>query len=398
MKLIYTIKISKLNTITFFYLLSSFLFSFNISAQQSVKSYVFGHSLFKHDFNSSDIETTNIPYWMNELANEAGNDYAINGQFGQPDYHEIPPLPGWGWDNITSAWNTDFATSDYDNVIVTEANFIQGLPPTSTETGFSRSSLDNFLRIFDYVVGETPDVKFYIYENWPEFGGQGFPYPPTPDEMLNYHNHTMGDFHDWWISLHDLMLAERPNSNIKLLPVGSILSKMLVNLPGLASLTHEDLYSDDAPHGHPVMYFLSALVHYMAMYQEQAPLTYNAPATKIPQEVIDNYAEIVNYIWTELQTVEFSDGESRVFYNEVSTSTKIVEIKETPSAFPNPSSGQFRVSAKGLIEISDLQGKVMYSFENRNLTNANIHIKEKGIYFIRTFNNTNISTTKIIIE
>lgn len=405
------IKKMKKRTILFILLATTILFPQANFAQKSTKSYVFGHSLYKHDHNSSDIATTNIPFWFNDLANAAGHSYAIDGQFGQPDYHAIPPEPGWGWDHIASAWDTDFATSAYDNVIVTEANFIQWVPPTSTQTGFNRSSVDNFLRIYDHVNGQTPGIKFYVYENWPEFGANEYPYPPNPQQMLNYHNYTKGAFHDWWIELHDALVSQRPDSQIKLIPAGPIISGLLTDIPELSTVTHEDLYSDDAPHGHPVLYFLSALVHYMVIYEEMAPANYTFPANKVPQEVQDNYTAIVDYIWGELATYNFEDESSRVFYNgiNIDPSTSSANFtKEVNSidinAFPNPFSDYLMIDLGGFdgtkVDVLNIQGKLVYSEEIDPTTN-NLRLDfpqglKKGTYFLRFSDKNKSNTIKIV--
>jgi hypothetical protein len=119
--------------------------------------------------------------------------------------------------------------------------------------------------------------------------------------------------------MQDLMIESRPGANIKLIPAGSIISKVLTGIPGLSSLTTDQLYDDKAPHGKASMYFLASLVFYMALYEERPPASYDVPDT-IPVQIRKEYAVIVDFMWNELAGFKFPDGTSRVWIGEHSHS------------------------------------------------------------------------------
>ncbi len=310
-----------------------------------MRSYIFGNSLVHHTLGASPT-IQNIPYWLYELSKEGGQEYSIDGQFGFLPDQKLPPWYQWEFENAKSAWNESFAKSDYDNVIITAANFIQQWQrpngdylDTSVVAATKRiyhyiritvvnlfqkrkrttvfynymetSVVTESLRIFDYVRVEEPSINFYIYENWPGFEGD-YPFPATTETFKLYNEYVTGDFHNWWIEMQDMMNEARPEATIMLIPVGSIISKVLTDIPGLNSLNMDELYDDKAPHGKASMYFLASLVFYMSLYEERPPASYSIPNT-IPVQIQKEYAVIVDYMWNELMAFNFPDGTSRVW-------------------------------------------------------------------------------------
>ncbi|MGL1904008.1 MAG: fibronectin type III domain-containing protein [Fibrobacterales bacterium] len=273
---------------------------------QEQRSYFFGHSLVSHTLGAHS-STSNIPYWLGRLATAGGKKWATDGQFGQPSYHRIPPHPQFSFDSIPSAWNQTFGHSDYTSVILTHPNFTQGQPVTTVYDG--ETPTESTIKILNYTRSQEPNVAFYIYENWPE----GFPqYPPTASDMVTYHAHTRGAFHDWWVDLQDLVNAEVNGAPVLMIPVGPIISGLFQTIPALNTIPLTDIYEDDAPHGMPGLYFLAALIHYSALFEEPIPESYIAP-NLIPQQIIDHYSSIRTYIWNELTAFNHPDGTSRVF-------------------------------------------------------------------------------------
>ena len=281
-----------------------------------IKSYVFGHSLIVHEYTSSPTEEKKVPHWINKLAQEANFNYTADGQYGflrqHADFSTINPQ--WGFDEVSSTWtnsSTPFANVDFNNIMMTPANFIQYQGPDEPYYDDPNvTPLSATLEIFDQARAAHPDIPFYIYENWPDMSGYGT--FPNSIDFAQYNNDTIGgNFHNWFIEYHDSLLSARPGSQIKMIPVGPILSKLFrdTNLSGL-SIT--DLYEDDSPHGQPTLYFLASLVTYMATFKTQAPLTYIAPNT-VHELVRNNYTSTVNFIWNELQNFNHENGDSRVF-------------------------------------------------------------------------------------
>jgi hypothetical protein len=135
---------------------------------------------------------------------------------------------------------------------------------------------------------------------------------PGGVDFARYNRDTRtGDFHQWFLDYHDALLSARPGSQIKMIPVGPLLSGLFTQTP-LQGIPLTSLYEDDAPHGQPTLYFLASLVTYSAIYKTQPPANLNIPNTVHPL-VRDNYTLVINYIWNELQNFDHESGESRVF-------------------------------------------------------------------------------------
>jgi len=282
----------------------------------NLKTYFFGHSLVNHSIPilPTNSNETSIPHWLALLSVEAGYGFTADGQYGFLGNHaQLPPIDQWGFDMVASGWNGSFIDSNFGAVILTAANFIQYQPATEPYYGSTVTPLDHTLAIVDYVRQQAPDAAFYIYENWPDMGGFANPFPPTEQSLQGYHDYTQNGFHDWWLDYQDLVNAARPNANVKMMPVGPILAKLLTDTNLLLrNIPVTDLYEDDAPHGRPTIYLLAALVHYMVLHQELAPQTYVIPDTIHPI-VRDQYSQIIDYIWNELQLFTDDNGNSRIW-------------------------------------------------------------------------------------
>lgn len=358
-----------------------------LSQNEEMQTYYFGHSLVAHTMGDQSI-----PHWMYLLSQNANRDYAVDGQFGFLPMHEIPPIASWGFEIVPSAWQGNFATSNYDNVVITAANFIQYQAPTEEFLG--TNTLDASLVIYDYVDGQSPGIKFYIYENWPEFNN----FPPSANEFDQYHAYTRGAFHDWWIDLQDLCNAERPNAQIKLIPVGYILSGLMTDFPDLEAVTATDWYEDGDPHGEAVIYFLTALIHYSALYQEQPPLDFAIP-TAFPDAISNLYPEIIDYIWSELEAFNDEEGNSRVFFGTISSNTEI--IPTTFKVFPNPFTDILNISpqdfqANDQLRVYNMLGKLIHQEE----MNLNIDTSDwtDGVYCLAWIRDGQVVTCQKVIK
>ena len=55
-----------------------------VNAQQTVKTFIFGHSLINHELqvNITPSQETSVPHWMHFLSVEAGHNYSVSGQYG----------------------------------------------------------------------------------------------------------------------------------------------------------------------------------------------------------------------------------------------------------------------------------------------------------------------------
>ena len=283
--------------------------------RSDVRMFIFGHSLIVHEATPEPTEEKKVPHWMGQLSAAAGNNYNVDGQYGfVPSHADFSQLgPQWGFDQVSGIWaneNTPFSQIDYNVIMMTPANFIQYQPPSANYFGDTQSPIDATLSLFDQNRAAHPNIPFYIYENWPDMGTYGA-FPGGVD-IAQYHNDTIeGGFHQWFLQYHNALLAARSGSNIKMIPTGPVISKLLRDTE-LSNIPLTVLYEDDAPHGQPTLYFLASLVTYMAIYQTPAPANFQIPNTVSPI-VRDNYAMVVAFIWNELQNFNDENGNSRVF-------------------------------------------------------------------------------------
>lgn len=300
-------------TLSLFCCLTSTLF-----AQDTLRTFVFGHSLINHEFqvNITPSQETSVPHWFHFLAAEAGYEYELSGQYGFLTSHvNLPPIAQWGFDFVAPAWDSDnepFSVVDFDNILITPGNFIQYQAPNLPYFNNTLTPLTATDSIFDWVNLQEDSLDLYVYENWPDMGGfLGAGFPPTAAEWAAYDTYLNAGFHDWFIEYHDSLVAARPNQCVSMIPVGPIISSLLAQSP-FDQIPVDSLYEDDAPHGMATTYFLAAMITYMAMYEEQTPLTYNAPPI-IHSIVRNNYSTVVTHIWNELQSFNYPNGDSRVF-------------------------------------------------------------------------------------
>ncbi len=295
---------------------------------RSIKNYIFGHSLIQHaprldlpeDERNEATPETSVPYWMHQLvdANENGHSYALTGQYGFLTGHsDLPPRAHWNYHRERNEpytwtdWNSSFADADFTDVTITPANFIQHIGPDENyqSARFAHTTpLDETLKIIDWVNEQEPGIKVYIYENWGNLGTRPDVDRTAPIEEVNqvqlhnYHEFVQTEFHDWWVEYFALLRDARPDYDIEMIPVGPIMAKLLNDDRfGLNTISANELYEDVAPHGRPTVYFIASLINYMAMYDQKAPMHIDIPETIHPL-ITSNYPDIVDYIWSELQS------------------------------------------------------------------------------------------------
>ncbi|MFK7906224.1 MAG: T9SS type A sorting domain-containing protein [Chitinophagales bacterium] len=335
----------------------AFLVLSNSYAQsQDVRMFIFGHSLLVHEFtdNPPPSDELTVPHWMYLLAEEAGQEFAVSGQYGfLPQHANLPPFAQWGFDIVPPVWDSDveaFSEANFSHAMITAGNFMQYQAPDEPYFGEDGviSPVLATVEIADWLVEQEEGMKVYIYENWPDMAGfiAGEGFPPSEGEFANYNGYTTGEFHDWWIDYQDALLELRPDYQTRMIPVGPIISGLLTET-ALSGIPILSLYEDNAPHGRPTTYFLAALVTYMGVYGEMAPLGFDVPNLVHPL-VKENYVTVVNYIWNELQQFNDGEGNSRVFFEGMPTSIE----NESPfeaniRIFPNPTQDLIRIEAMG---------------------------------------------------
>ncbi len=342
---------------------------------KTVDSYVFGNSLVHHIVKviptPSDEDST--PHWVYFLAREAGNSYSIAGNFAALPFiisqNQLPLENNWAFDSVPNGWdsfNTPFAQSDLDNVVFTPFNFVQFQPPTANyQFGDTfQTPITAADTLIDWVLTNKPGTPVYIYEGWPDMATYtNAMFPPTPAQWAAYQADAgfNSDFHDWFVELHDSLIARHPNACIKMIPTGPIISELLDRAP-YNTMAIDSLYEDDAPHGRPSIYFLAGMINYMAMFEEPAPLSYQPPAQFIDPLIISRYDSLVQEIWTELNAFNLPGGASRVFCNAPVTAVEEAEVQVVFTLYPNPTQDVFRVRTSlpaGSLVVRDLFGRAL---------------------------------------
>ncbi len=282
-----------------------------------MKNYIFGHSLVNHTPPAipTPSNETSVPHWMKLLSKASGFGYTVDGQYGFLQTHtNLPPTPQWGFDIAKSGWRGSFASSNFTTILLTPANFIQYQPadvPYDGDNPKRTTPIQATLTVVDWVTKKEPDAIIYIYESWPDMASYIPNFPPSAQDFTKYNNYTNNEFHDWWINYQDAILSARPNAKIKMLPIGPIISKLLLETD-LGQIPVTELYEDAAPHGRPTIYFLASLVTFMGTYGVQPELDFKVPKIVHPL-VKKNYASTVSFIWKELQNFNDSQGNSRIW-------------------------------------------------------------------------------------
>ncbi len=360
----------------------------------SLKMYMFGHSLVNYESPNIDTDEGKLAHWIYLLAAHDQQYFASTGQWGfLPSHAMLPPTAAWGYSQVPPAWdsyNEAFDEADFNSILLTPGNFVQWQPsnePYPSDPQFSPLTATE--TIFDWVADQEDEMKFYVYENWPDLApylNNGF--PASNDELDAYHQYTATDFHDWWIEYQDWLRESRPEYKVRFIPAGSIISGILTDvIPG--GIPAEALYEDDAPHGTANSYFLGGLVCYMAMYQRPASLEFDLPQSIHPL-IRDNFSSIVDFIWSELNQFNYDDGESRVFFDNVSSSDAFIDLEDNPdlTISPNPNVGVFTLHSTSSIkyfEILDSFGRIIQTGEGSDVNTQQVNLSDlsNGLYYVR---------------
>lgn len=283
----------------------------------SIELYAFGHSLIDHRPQYEQEETT-ILYWMYDIATHSNEIFRTTGQYGfLPNHDNLPPKSNWTYPTVPISWDESletFAESDLTTVLITAANFIQGTPPQDPHPVDSTTTvIQSTDTIFNWTNVQKPNMRYYIYGNWPEIPSNVF--PPPQNLIDSFHNQVIsGNFANWWEVYHDSIMSAQPDLEVRLIPVGQIISKLHKSdsiIP--TSIPFEDLYEDNDPHGKPTTYFLAGMITYMAMYEKQIPESY-MPSDTIHQAIRDSLSAINDFIWQELMNYNDENGVNRVFH------------------------------------------------------------------------------------
>jgi hypothetical protein len=274
---------------------------------QSLSQYFFGNSLVNFAGGNA---YTNVPYWINQIAEHAGHSYAANGGYGflQQFADRTSPADEWGFEGVEGIWNSDtdgWWVPEYDQVVITPANFIQDVSPDTNYAFQDRSPLDCMLDIVAQVMAEQPDAEIIIYEGWADMGTFFETVPGNMSDLSAYFTFNQEAYHDWYASMLEAVNTAQPNAHVTLIPVAPILAELLTD-SALSALTPADLFVDSAPHGTETLYFLASLITYTSLYNEPVPVDFPVPAS-IHSAISGNMAYLSGLIDTLVDTYSFED-------------------------------------------------------------------------------------------
>lgn len=383
--------------------------------QRNVDTYTCGNSLIHHivQVNQTPTQETSTPHWMYFLAREAGNDFTISGNFmGLPyvvSQNQVPLVSAWNFDSVPNGWDsfsTPFGQSDIDNILITPMNFVQHRRPYETyQFGDTTTTpIEAADTLISWIVENKPGTPIYIYEGWPDMAlYTNGAFPPNVTQWANYQSDAgfNSDFHEWFIEFHDSIVNRFPNECIKLIPVGPMISELLDQSP-YNTMAIDELYEDDAPHGRPSIYFLAAMITYIATFEQRPPASYQPPSNFIHPLIINEYQNLIETMFDELVAFDYPGGESRVFCNIYENVS--VESPESPLTFdvyPNPSSTSFNVKTsivEGEIVLRNLLGSEV---TKQSLGNEiNVSGLPNGTYFLELYDQQNqrVGIKKVTVQ
>ncbi len=269
-----------------------------------VKLYTFGNSLVHH---LSDDPTTNVPHWLNQMALADGRWFATDGQWGflRDFARSLPPVPNWSFRGVRGAWSPDrgsFGAAGFSHVMLTPANFIQyQAPDAAFGDGQGGTPLSASLEVIDWVREAAPEARIMLYQGWADMGNIARSYPPSKRQFRRYNRFIKGDYHEWYLEWEAMLQTARPDADISLIPVATILADLFTETV-LAGIAPEDLYSDTSPHGTATLYLLAAMVTYSAVFEAPPPAEFQPPEAIHPL-VRDNYADVAAHIWQAMQGI-----------------------------------------------------------------------------------------------
>jgi hypothetical protein len=267
-----------------------------------VAAFFFGNSLVQHVSESHETSTV---YWLGYITQEARKEFAADGMFGflREFGGKLPPQAQWSVPGVEPAWRGDMARSGYDAVVLTPTNFIQYQPADQQydwQNPDKITPLDASRQVLDWVRANSPDSRLFIYEGWADMESMVRTFPPSARQLRKYHRFNGAAYHDWYQDYLGMLAKAYPEAPPKLIPVASVLSQVFA-MDALSGLGATDLYTDDAPHGTPTMYFPAAMVTYAALYEVAPPAVMVLPPSIHPL-VRASYGQIADKVAELTQT------------------------------------------------------------------------------------------------
>ncbi|MFC0200293.1 hypothetical protein [Paracoccus rhizosphaerae] len=253
--------------------------------RDSARVFFFGNSLIHH---LTDTDETTVPHWLALMARHDGRDFAANGRWGFPREFaaELPPSPQWHLSQVPSAWDGSggFGDGRFDTIVLNPENFIQydgAAKPYPNDNPDGLTPLGVTLQILDWSRANTKDQVFFIYEGWADLHPFADALPARPRELRRYYRHAQRGYAAWYDDYVARLAEARPDADIRLIPVGRVMARLLSEEP-LSAIPSDALYSDLSPHGTQTTYLLAAMITYAGIFGVRPPAGLDLPDTIDP--------------------------------------------------------------------------------------------------------------------
>lgn len=313
-----------------------------------MNQFIFGNSLINF---AEGNNRTNLPFWIDRMADTAGHVYRMEGGFGflRNFADQDEPNAQWGFNGVSPAYRNgrnSFDEVSFDSIIIAPANFIQENGPRANYPGDGRSPLDAMLDIVRNVDARQPGAQITIYEGWADMDPYGGP-------TNGYYAYNRGAYHNWYENLADQVNAAAPRADVSVIPVASVMADLFTDTV-LRRIADHELYVDSAPHGTETIYALAAMITYSAIFGEAPPAGLSLP-TSIAAELRGNYGALRLEIHERTQAR--MDGIGAGGPVDPPTEPEGPEPQEPPE--PGGGTGEYHASIDTVIEV-DASGRHIF--------------------------------------
>ena len=280
--------------------------------RDSLTAIIFKHSLF-WDYNAGGADANSVDrnagQWMLRMAQHMGKTVTYEAQFGQHHQWSMP-LDNPTWIGNQARFNprngADIVAAGVDTLIFTPDNFARtGTAPSNhpddfTSGGDRMSYVEDVIAMVDAFEAfpGAPTPRVLIYDNWPK--------PPSTDAagLAAMKAESFGHFRSWAHQLRADVLVHRPDMDIELIHSAEIFADVMDNTAA-SSLTYNDWFRDNAPHGNPAAYLVAGAILFRQLFGV-LPLDFVPQVENIvplPAVMRNNWASIAAYIDTRVGQV-----------------------------------------------------------------------------------------------
>jgi hypothetical protein len=340
----------------------------DITPTAEVREYVFGTGLFALADGNPEHS---VAHWMEQMAGASGTSYATSIQTGMLTLHDnLPPNPHLWIEGVASSWDPEsgqsFADANFNQITISEENFTQDQAPDAPDYADPSSSpAEAALRIIAWVEGQAPGATINLYETWPSLEPFADSFPPSAEAFGNWVSYLTGDWHGWWVALHEIICDARPDLDIRLISAGPQIVQMLDEL-GFAEFTAEDLFQDLSGHGTPTLYFLAATIHYTTLYGTPPNTDIELPDTLHPA-VVENYGGVVDWL-----TDNVTESSEVVQDFNVSVANVTVETSNVTAEAPPETAEAPNVTAEAPPETAEAPNVTAEAPDVSDIPNADV--------------------------